>query len=423
MIKIKVRNLIKIAAVLLLSINLINTNVKAVNVKFKDYNFKKSIENQTMCSSGYINDEFLGYTEFLYFNEENIWSLEGIQNFYNLKNLVLENTNIADLTPISNLKNIENLSITNSAVTDLTAIKRLTSLKTLTCTNLNLENYSAIGQLTNLESLTLDNCDISDLSFLKNLKHLKYLSLADNYIKDISVLKELNNLGVIDLANNFISDISSLLNISYQSKIEINDITYDSKITIDDNLLNLNENNNVVINQLKGKGINVTYEPYKDKCHPVKINQKRDTSINIIDSTIDLTIEYNESLEGKTLYVGVTDAKEEGSPNAETRDINYRIDGNNLIINSKDLFKQDDMNIISILHEDYNLEMFLLQKSNFIKGDSNNDGIVNLEDLTEAAKDYNKTSKDSDTWNIHEDTNKDGIIDIYDISYISSKLN
>ena len=49
MIKIKVRNLIKIAAVLLLSINLINTNVKAVNVKFKDYNFKKSIENQTMC--------------------------------------------------------------------------------------------------------------------------------------------------------------------------------------------------------------------------------------------------------------------------------------------------------------------------------------------------------------------------------------
>ena len=32
-------------------------------------------------------------------------------------------------------------------------------------------------------------------------------------------------------------------------------------------------------------------------------------------------------------------------------------------------------------------------------------------------------NKDSNTWNIHEDTNKDGIIDIYDISYISFKLN
>ena len=122
------------------------------------------------------------------------------------------------------------------------------------------------------------------------------------------------------------------------------------------------------------------------------------------------------------MYVAVTDSKD-SSKDAETKDVNYRIDKNKLIIDSNDLFKNDDMNIITILDESFNIEMLFLQKDSFLKGDSNNDGIVNLEDLTEAAKDYNKTSKDSNTWNIHEDTNKDGIIDIYDISYISSKLN
>ena len=324
MIKIKLRKLIRMVTISLLSVNLICTNVQALNINFKDYSFEKSIENQTMCSSGYIDDEYIGYTESLYFYDENIWSLEGIQNFYNLKNLELSNTNVNDLSPISNLTNMKSLSINNSAVNNLTEIRNLTNLQTLTCTNLNLENYSAIGQLTNLESLTLDNCNISDLSFLKNLKHLKHLSLRDNYIKDISELKTLNNLAYIDLTNNFISDISSL----------------------------------------------------------------------------------------------VTDSKD-SSKDAETKDVNYRIDKNKLIIDSNDLFKNDDMNIITILDESFNIEMLFLQKDSFLKGDSNNDGIVNLEDLTEAAKDYNKTSKDSNTWNIHEDTNKDGIIDKSLVSLIT----
>lgn len=65
----------------------------------------------------------------------------------------------------------------------------------------------------------------------------------------------MNNLAYIDLTNNFISDISSLCNVTYQGKVEIGYMTYDSRITLDDNFLNLNENNNLVINQLKERNI------------------------------------------------------------------------------------------------------------------------------------------------------------------------
>lgn len=333
MIKIKLQKLIIMVTITLLLVNLICTNVEALNMNFKDYSFEKSIENQTMCSSGYIDDEYIGDTESLYFYDENIWSLEGIQNFYNLKNLELSNTNVNDLSPISNLTNMKSLSINSSAVNNLIEIRNLTNLQTLTCANLNLENYSAIGELTNLESLTLDNCNISDLSFLKNLKHLKHLSLRDNYIEDISELKTLNNLANIDLTNNFISDISSLCNVTYQDKFEIGYITYDSRITLDDNFLNLNENNNLVINQLKERNIDVSYEPCKNEYYPIKINGNRAATINIIDGTIDLTIEYSDVLEGKTLYVAVTDSKND-SRDAETKDVNYRIDKNKLIIDT-----------------------------------------------------------------------------------------
>lgn len=65
----------------------------------------------------------------------------------------------------------------------------------------------------------------------------------------------MNNLAYIDLTNNFISDISSLCNVTYQGKVEIGYMTYDSRITLDDNFLNLDENNNLVINQLKERNI------------------------------------------------------------------------------------------------------------------------------------------------------------------------
>ena len=93
--------------------------------------------------------------------DNNITSVEGIEELRNLENLQLEDSSISNLSPIWDLK------------------------------SLNILNISWGGKVTSIDGIA-------------SLADLEYLNLAGQRIKDITELTTLNNLRLVELEENFI---------------------------------------------------------------------------------------------------------------------------------------------------------------------------------------------------------------------------
>lgn len=159
----------------------------------------------------------------------NVRDLTGLENFGNLKNLILSANPIEDLKPIENLTSLENLQLYYGLM-DFSGIDY----------NNEIKNVDVIGNLTNLYRLEITNCKLEDISFLSNLYKLDILDLQQNQISDISPLKNLTNLSYLDLGINKINridDLSDLTNL--KTLILQNNLITD--ISVIENLLNLNE--------------------------------------------------------------------------------------------------------------------------------------------------------------------------------------
>lgn len=193
----------------------------------------------------------------LYLPWSNIFSLEGLENAVNLKNLNLANNFIEDITPITNLTKLEDLNINNNKIKDADELSKLTNLKklaikkniitnlkflnnipveeldisyngilknsiaeevdlsnirTLKITGLGIENINFLKTATKLETLFAEENKIRDLAPLENLTNLKMLFLDKNNIVDLSSLKNLKKLSELTLAKNNITDITALEN-------------------------------------------------------------------------------------------------------------------------------------------------------------------------------------------------------------------
>ncbi|MBF0713191.1 leucine-rich repeat domain-containing protein, partial [Gemella sp. GH3] len=191
----------------------------------------------------------------LYLPWANIFSLEGLENAVNLKNLNLANNFIEDITPISKITTLEDLNINNNKIKDANSLSKLTNLKklsirkniitnleflnnipveeldisyngilknsiaeevdlskirTLKITGLGIENINFLKTATKLESLFAEENKIKDLSPIANLTNLRMLFLDKNNIDDLSALKNLEKLAELSLAKNNVTDITSL---------------------------------------------------------------------------------------------------------------------------------------------------------------------------------------------------------------------
>lgn len=94
--------------------------------------------------------------------QDQIQSIEGIENFKNLTRLDCTNNQISDLTPLAGLSNLTQLNLSNNKISDL---KPLASLFLLT-------------------QLSLDNNQISDLKPLTRLPRLARFRACNNHIKN-----------------------------------------------------------------------------------------------------------------------------------------------------------------------------------------------------------------------------------------------
>ena len=123
-----------------------------------------------------------GSTKTVYFTNNNIYSVKGLEYFENLTEIDLSTNFISDLTPISTLFNLTKLILNNNKITDVTPLSMLLNLVEL---NLGVNDIRDIGALENLELLEIliltSNINIFSFEVIENFDNLKSLNVYDTY--------------------------------------------------------------------------------------------------------------------------------------------------------------------------------------------------------------------------------------------------
>lgn len=161
-----------------------------------------------------------------------IKDLTGLENFYNLVTLYLQNNDIKTIDPIGTCVKLQSLYLSNNSNlgNNNNAIEKLTVLTTLDLSNTGMTNIDSINRLTEIfiskkKSTTIVGLNISDngldnIDGIENITTLQSLSIANEKLDDekISKLSQLTNLSTLNINGNQIENIdvlSSLENLKY----------------------------------------------------------------------------------------------------------------------------------------------------------------------------------------------------------------
>lgn len=115
--------------------------------------------------------------------------------------IILENAPIASLAPLNEFINLKKVVLNNVRVTDLKELYNHKSLTSITCSNGPLQSLEGISALTNLEEFNIQNTGIDDLKELDGMRSIKHLNCAGTSIKNLKGVSELYNLETIDVSN------------------------------------------------------------------------------------------------------------------------------------------------------------------------------------------------------------------------------
>lgn len=157
-------------------------------------------------------------------NETKITDLSGLENFYNLINLYLQNNNISSIKPLITCNKLQILNLSsNAAIGDQnTEISNFTRLTTLNLANTGITNINCINSLIEQNNKNLVVLDLSDNPKLTNIEGiekittLQSLVIANNNLVDeqIEKLKTLTSLTTLNINGNQIENIDIISNMS-----------------------------------------------------------------------------------------------------------------------------------------------------------------------------------------------------------------
>ncbi len=153
-----------------------------------------------------------------------IRDLTGLENFYNLSTLYLQNNDISTIDQLETCTRLQTLNLaSNSNIKDNnTAISQMTSLRTLNLSNTGMSNLNCLKELNeNTYSLQMAVLDLSDnglenIDGLENITTLQSLAIANEKLKDenLTKLAELINLTTLNINGNQIENIDILSGLS-----------------------------------------------------------------------------------------------------------------------------------------------------------------------------------------------------------------
>lgn len=117
-------------------------------------------------------------------------TVEGIEVYENLEELVINRGELADISPITKLSNLYYLTLRD-------------------CNN--IKDFSPLNEMTSLDGLELQTEQLQDITFVKYMPFLQYLEVTDSQISNIEPLKDNKNIAFLELSGNKkIEDYSAL---------------------------------------------------------------------------------------------------------------------------------------------------------------------------------------------------------------------
>ncbi len=219
--------------------NVVRNFICAPSVSFPDPELEHAIRVALNKPTGPLTIDDLESLTALYAEDNHITDLTGLELCANLRVLDLgklgTSNEISDLSPLSGLNNLLWLYLDGNNITDLSPLEYLTNLVTLCLYGNEITDLAALSGLVNLERLLLGANKITDLAPLTGLTSLRTLDLKGNNITNIQPLLANTGLGAGDSVN------------------------------LQENCLDLDEGSPAmhVINILKDRGVEVTYEPQR----------------------------------------------------------------------------------------------------------------------------------------------------------------
>lgn len=240
-------------------------------------------------------------------NDPRITSLEGIQQFNNLKYLKFteRGSEIKTLMPLRNLKHLEKVELPNSNINseEVAYLVKLPSLQELDLSSNHVTDLSFFPFVRPLTHLTLNN-EAPD--YIKNITPLaftngstQYLSLQSNKIGSIAALQRFNSLKNVNLRDNRISNISALAGKSMLNYIDIsvNMVTSIEPLKDSTDLQTLIANRN----RLSDMSV-INYFP---RISQVKLSNNYISDVSPLANKIflkDITLDYNNVKDVSSLY-------------------------------------------------------------------------------------------------------------------------
>lgn len=152
-----------------------------------------------------------------------IRDLTGLENFYNLPVLYLQNNDISTIEQLDTCTKLQTLNLaSNSNIEDNnTAISKLTALTTLNLSNTGMTNIDSLNALIQTKKnkmavLDLSNNGLENIDGLEALSTLQSLAIANEKLtdEDIAKIEGLTNLTTLNLNGNQIENIEALRNLN-----------------------------------------------------------------------------------------------------------------------------------------------------------------------------------------------------------------
>ncbi|WP_309400243.1 leucine-rich repeat domain-containing protein [Cerasicoccus maritimus] len=193
--------------------------------------------NRAFYDSG--NDQLDADLNYAHLGERNITSLEGIENFTELKNLYLDGNQIRDISPLESLTKLTFLNLGANYVSDLSPLKSFTQLETLDVSENFISksqqspNFPIVGQLESYGADVFNDLERESCSELFRDpvlrrkyydSHLSGLEVITNLeealpIRDLTSVEFMLGLTDIKLSNAYVSSIAPIYNLQELDRI------------------------------------------------------------------------------------------------------------------------------------------------------------------------------------------------------------
>lgn len=170
-------------------------------------------------------------------SENQVSSLEGVQNLINLINLDLSNNPITHLSALNStaFNQLHGLHLSNLRLLDDTAIQDLAGLLTnnpalerLALNGMDLTDLPASVSFSSLKEARLDNTRLTNLDRLTNNTVLEVLSVQDNHLRSMPAFTQWPELRELDVSGNFLSGTLDLSGLNQLTVLKLGNTLIDS---------------------------------------------------------------------------------------------------------------------------------------------------------------------------------------------------